>query len=129
MAIRQYLKEQNLLFDGGMGTYYAERNETAADACELASITNPKEIEAIHRAYLAAGCRAIKTNTYAVNRLRMSETDCRALISAACEIARENVRVNALDDRLQNIKKRFLDAVGGRPGRIPRKSLQQYPSG
>ena len=88
MDIRQYLKEQNLLFDGGMGTYYAERNETAADACELASITNPKEIEAIHRAYLAAGCRAIKTNTYAVNRLRMSETDCRALISAACEIAR-----------------------------------------
>ncbi len=88
MDIRTYLKEKTLLFDGGMGTFYAERNSTAADACEWASITNPKEIEAIHRAYLDAGCKAIKTNTYAVNRLRMSETDCRALISAACEIAR-----------------------------------------
>ncbi len=86
--IRAYLKEQPLLFDGGMGTYYAERNDTSPNACEWACITNPGEIEAIHRAYLEAGCRAIKTNTYAVNRLRMSETDCRALISAACEIAR-----------------------------------------
>ncbi len=86
--IRDYLKEQPLLFDGGMGTFYAERNRTSPNACEWASITNPMEIEAIHRAYLDAGCRAIKTNTYAVNRLRMSETDCRALISAACEIAR-----------------------------------------
>ena len=86
--IRAYLKERPLLFDGGMGTYYAERNNTSPNACEWASITNPGEIEAIHRAYLDAGCRAIKANTYAVNRLRMSETDCRALIGAACEIAR-----------------------------------------
>ncbi len=86
--IREYLKKQPLLFDGGMGTYYAERNNTSPNACEWASITNPGEIEAIHRAYLEAGCRAIKTNTYAINRLRMSETDCRALISAACEVAR-----------------------------------------
>ena len=88
MDIRAYLKERNLLFDGGMGTYYAERNNTAADACEWANLSNPKEVEAIHRAYLEAGCRAIKTNTYAVNRLRMPEGDCRALIRSACEIAR-----------------------------------------
>ncbi len=88
MDIRAYLNAQPLLFDGGMGTYYAERNNTSPNACEWASITNPGEIEAIHRAYLEAGCKAVKTNTYAVNRLHMSETDCRALISAACEIAR-----------------------------------------
>ena len=68
MDIRTYLKNHNLLFDGGMGTFYAERNNTAADACEWASLTNPGEIEEIHRAYLDAGCKAIKTNTYAVNR-------------------------------------------------------------
>ena len=87
--IRTYLKNHNLLFDGGMGTFYAERNNTAADACEWASLTNPGEIEAIHRAYLDAGCKAIKTNTYAVNRLRMAEGDCRALIRASCEIAEQ----------------------------------------
>ena len=88
MDIRSYLKEHTLLFDGGMSTYYAERNNTAADACEWANLTNPQEVEAIHRAYLEAGCRALKTNTYGVNRLRMPEADCRALIGAACEIAR-----------------------------------------
>ena len=61
MDIRSYLKDNILLFDGGMGTCYAERNNTAADACEWASLTNPGEIEAIHRAYRAAGCQALKT--------------------------------------------------------------------
>ena len=92
MDIRTYLKEHTLLFDGGMSTYYAERNNTAADACEWANLTNPQEVEAIHRAYLEAGCRALKTNTYGVNRLRMPEADCRALIGAACEIARRAAR-------------------------------------
>ena len=87
MDVRAYLKNHNLIFDGGMGTFYAERNNTSADACEWASLTNPGEIEAIHRSYLDAGCKAIKTNTYAVNRLRMPERDCRELIRAACEIA------------------------------------------
>lgn len=85
--IRTLLKKGPLLFDGGMSTYYAERNNTAGDACEWANLTNPAEVEAIHRAYLDAGCRAIKTNTYGVNRLRMPERDCRALIRAACDIA------------------------------------------
>ena len=88
MDIRAYLKEHTLLFDGGMSTYYAERNNTAADACEWANLTNPREVEAIHRAYLEAGCQALKTNTYGINRLRMPEADCKALIRAACEIAR-----------------------------------------
>ena len=87
MDIRSYLKEQPLLFDGGMSTYYAQRNNTSADACEWANLTNPGEVEAIHRAYLDAGCRALKTNTYGINRLRMPESDCRTLIRAACEIA------------------------------------------
>ncbi len=87
MDIRAYLREHTLLFDGGMSTYYAERNNTAGDACEWANLTNPSEVEEIHRAYLEAGCRALKTNTYGVNRLRMPEQDCQKLIHAACEIA------------------------------------------
>ena len=88
MDIRTYLKEHTLLFDGGMSTYYAERNNTTGDACEWANLSNPQEVEAIHKAYLEAGCRALKTNTYGINRLRMPETECKALIRAACEIAR-----------------------------------------
>ena len=85
--IRDYLKEQPLLFDGGMGTYYASRNRTSHRDCEWANLSAPEEVAAIHRAYLDAGCRAIKTNTYGVNRLRFSESNCRAMIREGWQIA------------------------------------------
>ena len=57
MDIRMELREKGpLLFDGGMGTYFAERHPE--ERCELANLTRPEEIAAIHRAYLDAECRA-----------------------------------------------------------------------
>ena len=53
-----------LLFDGAMGTCFASRPGRAGERCELASLTCPEEISAIHRAYLDAGCQALKTNTF-----------------------------------------------------------------
>ena len=85
--IREYLKTQPLLFDGAMGTYYASRNRAGQRECEWANLSAPEEIAAIHRAYLDAGCRAIKTNTYGVNRLHFPESDCRAMLREAWRIA------------------------------------------
>lgn len=87
MDIRSYLESNILIFDGGMGTYYATRNRSSHTDCEVANLTNPEEIAAIHRAYLDAGCFAIKTNTYQVNRLIYSETDCLKLLKAGYQIA------------------------------------------
>ncbi len=69
MELRDYLKCNLLLFDGGMGTYFAERNHSVGSGCELANLSQPELIADIHREYLEAGCRAIKTNTFAVNRV------------------------------------------------------------
>lgn len=69
MKVREYLKEYTLLFDGGMGTYYSQRNHSPGTGCELASISQPELIEEIHREYLEAGCRALKTNTFGANRI------------------------------------------------------------
>ena len=89
IEIRRYLQENGvLLFDGGMGTYYAARNRTSHRDCEWANLTAPGEIEAIHKAYLAAGCRAIKTNTYCANRLNYSESECAAMLREGWLIAR-----------------------------------------
>ena len=85
--IREYLKEGALLFDGGMGTYIAARTQSSHRACEWANLTNPAEVESIHRAYLDAGCAAVKTNTYAVSRLSFPEETCAAILKAGCEIA------------------------------------------
>ena len=89
MEIREYLKKHSLLFDGAMGTYYASRNHRPALHCEIANLREPGEIEAIHRAYRAAGCDAIKTNTFGANRLNYSDEDCAAIIDAGIAIAKK----------------------------------------
>lgn len=63
--IRAYLqKGRPLLFDGAMGTCFAALPGRSDQRCELANLTSPGEIAAIHRSYLDAGCRAVKTNTF-----------------------------------------------------------------
>ena len=97
--LRDYLQTEALLFDGGMGTYYAARNRTSHRDCEWANLTAPDEVMAIHRAYLEAGARAIKTNTYALNRLNFAESECAAMLRAgyrlACRAAGEEAWVFA----------------------------------
>ena len=67
MDIREYIKEQILLFDGSMGTYFAEKFRDFGGSCEAANLRAPKKVREIHDEYIAAGCRAIKTNTFASN--------------------------------------------------------------
>lgn len=56
-----------LLFDGAMGTYYAELTRSAASKCETANRSAPEIVARIHREYIKAGAGAIKTNTFAAN--------------------------------------------------------------
>ncbi len=94
MNVREYLKEHILLFDGAMGTYYAARNHGAAD-CEEADLTAPEEIRRIHRAYLDAGCGAIKTNTFGLRPSAQGAERCGALLEAGWRIAKETAGENA----------------------------------
>lgn len=67
MNIRDYIKENVLLFDGSMGTYFAEKYRDYNASCESANLRDPERVKETHREYIAAGCRAIKTNTFALN--------------------------------------------------------------
>ncbi len=67
MNVREKLSRGLLLFDGAMGTYFAEQEDREAAACELANLNAPDAILAIHKAYIRAGCDAIKTNTFAAS--------------------------------------------------------------
>lgn len=90
MNIREYLAQgRTLLFDGAMGTFYASRPNRAGTRCEPANLDAPEEIAAIHRAYLEAGCKAIRTNTFDVGA--DGET-ARRVIEAGCRIALDAAR-------------------------------------
>ncbi len=67
MDIRTYLSSSPLLFDGAMGTYWVQQNRDADFTCEKANLLRPESVKAIHTAYLQAGARAIKTNTFGLN--------------------------------------------------------------
>ena len=78
-----------LLTDGAMGTYYAELTGDARGFCEFANVNNPEIILKIHKAYLAAGARLIRTNTFAANRyaLNVSREEQTWILRKGLEIA------------------------------------------
>lgn len=93
MEVREWLQNGPLLFDGGMGTYFSQRNHCPGSGCELANLSRPALIADIHREYLDAGAQALKTNTFAVNRLtfqgdeELAARTLRAGWELACEAA------------------------------------------
>lgn len=70
LDVRKLLAQRPLLFDGGMGTYYKAK---PGQECEQANLTDPDGILAVHRAYLAAGADAIKSNTFSLPRLAAAQ--------------------------------------------------------
>lgn len=54
MSVRDRLGGKPLLFDGGMGSYYAQKYGFDPECCERANLLYPARIAAIHREYIAA---------------------------------------------------------------------------
>ena len=85
--VRTLLKKRPLLFDGGMGTYY---KGAPGRECEQANRLDPEGIQAVHRAYLAAGADAIKTNTFGLPRMAAAQDpEWEALADAGWKLAAE----------------------------------------
>ena len=65
--LRGRLARGALLFDGATGTYAKTLEGWPEGPVERACLTEPQQVLLLHRAYLAAGCEAIKTNTFAAH--------------------------------------------------------------
>ena len=66
-SVREALARGVLLFDGALGTYARILPGFPEGPVERACLTAPDQVAAIHRAYKEAGCRAIKTNSFAAH--------------------------------------------------------------
>lgn len=89
--LRSYLKENILITDGAMGTYFSELIKENDVIPELAMLKTPHIIEQIHNEYIDAGAKIIRTNTFAIGRefLGISKKEQRELIKVACSIAKK----------------------------------------
>ena len=92
MQIKEYLKNNRLIIDGAMGTYFEEKYGTENVLSEMANQTEPEKIKAIHLDYLNSGARLIRTNTFATNSMFFdSVTEVLENIKAGYRIAQEAV--------------------------------------
>ena len=91
MSIHEYLNNYRLILDGSMGTYFQALVNKADALCEMGNINMPETIGRIHREYIKAGAKLIRTNTFAANKAVL-KTDTEGqvrIIEAACRIAKE----------------------------------------
>jgi len=53
------------LADGAMGSWFAQQSGLSPADCEAANLSQPQLIRQIHQAYVSAGARFLRTNTFA----------------------------------------------------------------
>ena len=73
MTIQEKIQAGLVFFDGGTGTMLQEAGLAPGELPERWNLTHPEVIQNLHRAYLAAGCNIIKTNTFGANRLKLGD--------------------------------------------------------
>ncbi len=90
--IKDYLKNNILLTDGAMGTYYATQYGRQLIP-EEDNILNPKNIYNIHNQYIKAGAKLIRTNTFSANAevLKTNTQKIKEIVKAGYRIAKDAV--------------------------------------
>jgi methionine synthase I (cobalamin-dependent)/5,10-methylenetetrahydrofolate reductase len=92
--IREFLKDNILITDGAMGTYYAQITGNDVAFSELSNISDPETIEKIHSEYIEAGAQLIRTNTFAANSMALNvpRQEVKRIVEAGYAIARQAAR-------------------------------------
>lgn len=89
MTFREYLKNNKVYLDGGMGTLLQERGLRPGERPELWNISHRDIIVDIHRAYFDAGSNVVSANTFGANVLHFELAELDTIIQAAVANARE----------------------------------------
>lgn len=93
IKLEEYLKKHRLLADGAFGTYFAQISGNQETAAEWANLKNPELVKQIHKDYIKAGARLIRTNTFAANSevLLCDREEQKEIIKRAYKLAEEAV--------------------------------------
>lgn len=83
MNFREYLKNNIVYLDGGMGTLLQECGLNPGEHPERWNLSHSDVITDIHKAYFDAGSNVVCTNTFGANSLKFSDTELEQIIKAA----------------------------------------------
>ncbi len=88
MSFREFLKENIVFLDGGMGTLLQANGLKPGEHPEKWNIEHPQAIVDIHKAYYDAGSNVVCTNTFGANILKFNETELEEIIKCAINNAK-----------------------------------------
>ena len=98
MNVLEYLHNNILYLDGGMGTLLQKRGLRAGEHPELWNIDRSDVIVDIHKAYLDAGSNVISTNTFGANSLKFSDSELDRIIGSAIANARRAIALSGKEN-------------------------------
>lgn len=88
MDLLNFLKDNKVYLDGGMGTLLQKEGLKPGELPETWNITHPDIIEGIHLSYYNAGSNIVNTNTFGANSLKFSDAELEEIIMSAIKNAR-----------------------------------------
>lgn len=91
MSFREFLKNNLVYLDGGMGTMLQRKGVLGTGHPELLNITHPEAVTEIHKEYYDAGSNVVCTNTFGANILKFDISTLENIIKRAVENA-DNAR-------------------------------------
>jgi homocysteine S-methyltransferase len=71
-SFRDRLREDIVVFDGGVGTYLYEKGIYINTCFDELNLTNPDIVMQVHRDYVNAGADVVETNTYGANQFKLA---------------------------------------------------------
>ena len=83
MNFREYLKNNIVYLDGGMGTLLQAQGLRPGEHPERWNLSRPDIITSIHKAYFDAGSNVVCTNTFGANTLKFPEDELENIIKSA----------------------------------------------
>lgn len=89
MNIRDFIKNNIVYLDGGMGTLLQKSGLQPGELPEHWNISHPKVIREIHKSYYDSGSNVVNTNTFGANTLKFSIDELDEIICHAVKNADE----------------------------------------
>ena len=112
MNFKEFLKDNIVILDGGMGTILQSKGLMPGEKTEMWNISHPDVIKKVHKAYFDAGSNVVNTNTFGANTLNFSADELDNIIRHAVENAK-----NARDESI-NTKEKFIALDIGPSGKL-----------
>jgi len=119
MNFKEYLENNIVYLDGGMGTLLQANGLKPGEHPEHWNISHPEVIAKIHKSYYDAGSNVVSTNTFGANSLKFGAEELEEIVKAAFENAKAaRAQWESENQQIQESKQKFVALDIGPTGKL-----------